>query len=219
MRLPHFRTLLCIVLFTLFAPPLAAAEKAITIRSAGWTIKARTHTGTARHRDGRRRMLWSTQAPSPECEFYIDGRLLSVVGSMVSFEIREGPSHVRSFTTIDLDTGREVSLYDLFDRRVVDAAMAADPYLLKTKDDSYATSCLYSLTNFERSFAFVDVRNDTVGIRVGLMHGCEVQRGRITELGLQLSASRRVRREVRAAAKTGRLLRAMRKRVPWTAVD
>lgn len=184
-----------------------AAGAALSVTSAGWTIRASAKSGEARNAAGKRVALWSPPAPEAGCEEERSGKLLSVVGTLVSFQkdgsgYCQGAAHpwaVSSFVTIDLRSGKEVSLYELFGKAEVDAAMAADPYLKKAKDDPEA-DCKFSLGGFDKSFAFVDVKGDRVGVRVGLTHGCEALRGNLTQIGLLLKPSAALLADLKTAA-------------------
>lgn len=169
----------------------AAAKRTIT--SAGWTISTSAQSGSARNAEGKRVELWTPPKAESGCTEERSGKLLSAVGALVSFQkdgngYCEGAAHpwaASSFATVDLRTGKAVSLYDLFAKAEVDAAIAADTFLKKAKDDPDA-DCKFTLDGFDRSFAFVDLKGDRVGVRIGLTHGCEAARGGLTQIGIML---------------------------------
>ncbi len=177
-----------------------------TVVTGSWTIATARDKGVARPKKGRSVVLWQQQRPERGCTEEHTGRLLSVVGALVSFEENgsgycEGAAHPwasSNFATIDLRTGQRVSLYDLFDRADVDAAMAADPFLKKSKGDPDA-DCKFTLEGFDKSFAFVDFKDDRVGVRIGLTHGCEAARGSLTQIGIKLLAKEPLLSDLRAA--------------------
>lgn len=174
----------------LLAKPAAAKR---TITSAGWTIATSAKSGSARNAAGKRVELWTPPKPEAGCTEERSGKLLSAVGALVSFQkdgngYCEGAAHpwaASSFATVDLRTGKEVSLYDLFGKAEVDATIAADAFLKKSKDDPDA-DCKFTLDGFDKSFAFVDLKGDRVGVRIGLTHGCEAARGGLTQIGIML---------------------------------
>lgn len=207
---------LAAVALTSAAPAFAAGKSAKspagktgaqrTVVSAGWTIAASARSGTARSASGQRVELWSPAKPEKGCTEERSGKLLSVVGAMVSFQrdgngYCEGAAHpwaASSFATVDLRSGKPVSLYALFPKAEVDAAIAADPFLVKAKTDPDA-DCKFTLDDFDKSFAFVDLRGDRVGVRIGLTHGCEAARGSLTQIGVTLKPSAALFAELRAA--------------------
>ncbi len=193
-----------------FAVPSAAHAKGgaakRSVTSAGWTIDASAKSATASDATGKKVVLWSPPKPDKGCTEESSGKLLSVVGALVSFQrdgngYCEGAAHPwasSSFAVIDLRTGKAVSLYDLFPKAEVDAALAADPFLKKSKDDPEA-ECKFNLADFDKSFAFVDLKGDHVGVRIGLTHGCEAARGNLTQIGVSLKPNAGLLADLRAA--------------------
>ncbi|MBI5609187.1 MAG: hypothetical protein HY902_09950 [Deltaproteobacteria bacterium] len=193
-----------LVVGTAEAKPAAGGKK--TVVSAGWTITATEKMGSARQGKGRPVVLWQPKRAERGCSEEHSGRLLSAVGALVSFEQSgggycEGAAHPwasANFVTLDLRTGKPVSLYDLFSKAEVDAAIAADPFLKKSKGDPDA-DCKFTLDDFDKSFAFVDLKGDKVGVRIGLAHGCEAARGNLTQIGVTLLAKEPLLSDLRAA--------------------
>lgn len=183
---------------------LAAAKYSVT--SAGWTITSSAKSGTAKNAAGKQVVLWSPAKAEKGCTDERSGKLLSAVGALVSFQkdgngYCEGAAHPwasSSFATVDLRTGKPVSLYDLFAKAEVDAAIAADAYLKKAKDDPDA-DCKFTLADFDKSFAFVDLKGDRVGVRIGLTHGCEAARGGLTQIGVMLKPNAALLADLQAA--------------------
>lgn len=194
----------CLVVGTAEAKPAAGGKK--TVIAGGWTVTASPKQGVARHDKGRQVVLWEPKRAERGCSEEHTGRLLSAVGALVSFEHSgngycEGAAHPwasSSFVTLDLRTGKPVSLYDLFSKEEVDAAIAADPFLKKSKGDPEA-DCKFTLDGFDKSFAFVDLKGDKVGVRIGLTHGCEAARGNLTQIGVTLLAKEPLLSDLRAA--------------------
>ena len=187
----------------LLAKPAGAKR---TVISSGWTLTASVQEGAARDGAGKMVKLWTQPKPDKGCEEQLSGKLLSAVGTLVSFEkvgagYCEGAAHpwaASSFVTIDLRTGKAVSLYDLFAKSEVDAAIAADSFLKKSKNDPEA-DCLFTLADFDKSFAFVDLKGDRVGVRIGLTHGCEAARGKLTQIGVLLKPNATMLADLQAA--------------------
>ncbi len=187
----------------LHAKPAGAKR---TVSSGGWTITATAKQGSARKDGGKPVVLWSQPKPEPGCTEERSGKLLSAVGALVSFQkdgngYCEGAAHpwaASSFVTVDLRSGKPVSLYDLFGKAEVDAAVAADPFLKKAKDDPEA-DCKFTLADLDKSFAFVDLKGDRVGVRIGLTHGCEAARGNLTQIGVMLKPNAALLADLQAA--------------------
>lgn len=181
------------------------AQKKIAV-SGGWTVTATAKSGIARDAAGKQVVLWQQQRVEKGCTEELSGKLLSAVGTVVSFEkvgsgYCEGAAHPwasSTFAAVDLRTGKPVSLYELFPKAEVDAAIAADPFLQKSKSDPEA-DCKFTLDGFDKSFAFVDLKADRVGVRIGLTHGCEAARGNLTQIGIQLKPSSALHAELTAA--------------------
>lgn len=138
-------------------------------------------------------------------------RLLSVVGTLVSVHESdagycEGAAHpyaVQTFRALDL--GKKAAparLTDWFPKADVYKALMGDRIVLKALDgqkprtldalikalDGYQSDdCAYGFSDDLLSrFAFHHLKGDQVAVRLGLSHGCEVNRGGLTQLGLYL---------------------------------
>jgi hypothetical protein len=188
------------------AKPAKPGASKYSVTSGGWTITASAKSGTAKSAAGKQVVLWTPAKAEKGCTDERSGKLLSAVGALVSFQkdgngYCEGAAHPwanSSFATVDLRTGKPVSLYDLFAKAEVDAAMAADAFLKKAKDDPEA-DCKFTLADFDKSFAFVDLQGDRVGVRIGLTHGCEAARGNLTQIGVLLKPSAALLADLQAA--------------------
>jgi len=196
-----------------------------SVVSGEWTITWTEDVGRATRGKGRPVVLWD-QAEDEGCDTSRSGRVLSVVGTLVSFEIEEGglcegaahsfASH--RFRVVDLARGAEpegsaVSLYELFDRRDVQRALAADPFLRQHPEGKdWESDCGFTIQGFEYSFAFHHVHGDTVAVRVGLTHGCEVARGNLTVLGIVLKPRRDFLAQLKAAENAGTLMDRLQRR-------
>lgn len=188
------------------AKPAKPPAGKYSVTSAGWTVTASAKSGTAKNAAGKKVVLWSPAKAEKGCTDERSGKLLSAVGALVSFQkdgngYCEGAAHPwasSSFATVDLRTGKPVSLYDLFAKAEVDAAIAADAYLKKAKDDPEA-ECKFTLDDFDKSFAFVDLEGERVGVRIGLTHGCEAARGSLTQIGVRLKPNAALLADLQAA--------------------
>lgn len=210
----EFRPLLLIAALLACLPGVVRAGPPARTYSAGeWTLQVTPAEGKATNPQGKLRHLWSPPKREKGCDEQLTGRILSIVGTYVSFETQgggycEGAAHPYAFSqysALDLATGRPLSLYKLFTRKQVDAAVAADPFLKREQSDPDA-GCKFTLTGLDTSFAFLDVAGTKVAVRVGLGHGCEAMRGRLTQLGLLLTPKPDLWAKVLEARKAGTLM-------------
>lgn len=132
--------------------------------------------------------------------------VISVVGPWISVEYSwyaEGGAHP-SYGTVwrvhDMTrAGQRVKLTDLWDDEVLLKALLADSVIArsrrgdgtpKTVDDLVASldgGCEMDLSaRMLESWAIHSVKGDKVAVRIGLTHGCEVNRGAFTQLGVWL---------------------------------
>ena len=171
-----------------------------------WTTRA-----IAVRRAGRKTVdLIAIPKSEPGCEGDLSVQILSVVGSIVSYEEFEGttcegaahPSAITFYAAVDAaHPGRKLRLTDLFADADVLRALMADSVVqrhapkaaprtaaeLVTALSASQAECEYA---FEKDllnrFAFHHVEGDRVAVRIGLSHGCEVARGKLTQLGILL---------------------------------
>ncbi len=61
-----------------------------------------------------------------------------------------------------------------------------DPEDLGSLIDQADGGCAVSFWSLETSFAFYELRGDKVAVRFGLGHGCEVMRGALNEIEIEL---------------------------------
>jgi hypothetical protein len=156
--------------------------------------------------------------------------VLSVVGSIVSYERASyddlGGAHPHLYTRyIAADVSREkgpVKLTDLFPDKDVLKAFLADPLVrkalerLKAEKDPKTTEELVRQLSREEStpddsvyqfgpdllnrFAFHHLEGDRVAVRIGLSHKSELSRGTLTQVGLLLPVSSRMKGRLARAA-------------------
>ena len=99
---------------------------------------------------------------------------------------------------MSLELGFEISITDLFDESLVLKALLNDKIVKKSLGNNTPLSleeltqvadggCDMSFFDFPYSFAFHHVKGNDVAIRIGLPHGCEVMRGKFTQIGIYLS--------------------------------
>ena len=222
MRNPATASLLLTVAAAIGASSQTSTPQSLT--AGAWTVTWTADAGRATHKNGQVVSLWEQPRPEPGCDVLASGTLLSVVGTIVSFETSvgghcKGSAHGfadQMFQVVDLARSgdshqREVTLYEFFDKAQVQRALDADPFLRDTRADK-DWSCTYSLEDFERSFAFHHTKGDKVAVRIGLTHGCEVARGYLTQLGLLLKPRPEFLAELRQAEKAGTLMNRLRRR-------
>jgi hypothetical protein len=178
--------------------------------SGGARIEWTTHGIATRRADGTAVDLFERSKGEAGCEGDQTDRILSVVGSIVSYEESVGttcegaahPSAVTFYAAVDAaHPGKKVSLTDLFPDADVLRALLADSVVKrhlpktppKTTDAlvrALAESqpeCEYTFSaDLLSRFAFHHVEGDRVAVRIGLSHGCEVMRGNLTQLGILL---------------------------------
>jgi len=174
-----------------------------------WTTRA-----IAVRRAGRKTIdLIAIPKSEPGCEGDLSVQILSVVGSIVSYQLSEGttcefaahPSAVTLYKAVDAADPKRAALHpsltDFFADADVLRAMMADSVVqrhapkavprtaaeLVTALSASQAECEYA---FEKDllnrFAFHHVEGDRVAVRIGLSHGCEVARGKLTQLGILL---------------------------------
>jgi hypothetical protein len=217
--MPRLVALCPLLALVLAAPTAGAPRKPVSksLTAGDWTLAWTGDSGKATGPGGRTLVLWEPPKKEKGCDEGVNGDVLSVVGTIVSFDLSaggycEGAAHpyaVRHYVVKDLArNGKEVSLYDFFDKAEVQRALDADPFLRKEKDDEDAP-CRFTLEGFEKSFAFHHVEGDKVAVRVGLTHGCEVMRGNLTQLGLLLTPKPDLLARLEAAEKSGTLMKTL----------
>ena len=178
------------------------------VESGGWRISWDDSRGIA-HRAAELSaeiVLYEQPGPSEDCDYNeLRGRVLSVVGSLVSFETTsgwycQGNAHngvVASFSTVDLDTGTEADIRQFVpettivaalkqDALVANALNGRDPDDLRGLIDQADGGCAVSFLSLATSFAFYELRGDRIAVRFGLGHGCEVMRGALNEIEVEL---------------------------------
>ena len=152
----------------------------------------------------------------PDCEEEaLSGRVLSIVGALVSFETShsfycEGAASSRAITrfqTIDLRTGQEVDIRLLVPDSVIVTALKQNKVIREALEqpsswieevdiedfpDLYSIiewgggGCEIGFRDLGTSFAFHHRRGDQIAVKFGLSHGCEVMGGRLTQVGVYL---------------------------------
>ncbi|MCY4139582.1 MAG: hypothetical protein OXF56_15135 [Rhodobacteraceae bacterium] len=178
------------------------------VESGGWQIGWDDSRAVAQRAEAssRRVTLYEQPEPSEECDYdELKGRVLSVVGSLVSFETTNGwycegnvrPGIVTRFRTIDLHTGAVVDIRRLVpdstivtalkqDGLVKEALDGHDPEDLSGLIDQADGGCDVSFWYLATSFAFYELRGDKVAVRFGLEHGCAVMQGSLNEIEIEL---------------------------------
>ncbi len=154
--------------------------------------------------------LFDRSKSEPGCDGEQSDRLLSVVGSLVSYEEFVGttceqaahPSAVTLYVAVDAGhRDKKPSLTDFFADADLVRALSADPLVrrhlpknpphtsgafVKALTESQ-TECEYAFDpDMLSRFAFHHVEGGQVSVRIGLSHGCELARGKLTQLGILL---------------------------------
>jgi hypothetical protein len=202
-----------------------------TVQNDPWTIVWTSDLGTARAPGTGPWTLFERSADDPGCEREFSGRVLSVVGTVVSSFVSNSefcahaahPSEDRTFTAVDVakvmkkESDPKSSLFEWFERRQVVHALATDPYLAKFRaapslsdEDAIEalreSQCEFTTDGYETAWAVYDAQGDQVSVRIGLPYGCGAARGRITQIGLVLTPSPDFRAKVQAAQRDGLLM-------------
>ena len=157
------------------------------------------------------------------------GKILSVVGPYLSYKINsqgysEGaahPWHSVYFKTINFVHGKTTQLTDIFNEDDVFQALLSDGVIKKALGNKRPANlnellqqvdggCDFSLTKSNlSSFVFHHIKNDRVAIRLGLGHGCEVMRGKFTQLGFYLNIPPHLKKIFTAARSKNLLMNRM----------
>ncbi len=201
------------------APPDAArGESPETIRSEEWTIRFTHDRVWAEREGGAPWTIFPRSPPHADCYEEHSGQVLSVVGPIVSYYAFHAaecahaahPSEVTAFYAVDLrkianhEVDPSASLFEYFERAEVEEALASDPFLKRFRDAD--SPCEYSLYSYDTHWAVYEKKGARVGIRLGLPHGCEVMRGRLTQIGLLLTPKPAFQQPIDLAAKAGHLM-------------
>ena len=209
----RFRYLITSLLFVM----LPASGAPTVLESDGWQIRWDDSSAIARRTadPSEQVVLYAQPETRDECDYNeLKGRVLSVVGSIVSFETNSGwycqgnahPGHVARFRTIDLQTGEDVDIRRLLPDADVVAALKEHPFvnkalgehdpadlgsLIRQADGGCAATFLFLAT----SFVVYELRDDKVAVRFGLTHGCELMRGNLTEIEIEIPVPQGLRVE------------------------
>ncbi len=173
------------------APTYAAVEGATgTSRYDVWTISWDETKARAVGSQGTSVRIFE---PTPG----VTNRVLSVVGPYVSVE-READG-VKAWSVTDVRAaGEAVDLRDVFSDAAIYNALRMDKRLdraLRGKEAADLVGflaaldggCTMSLSpEMTRAFAFHGLEGNVVTVRIGVPHGCEIERGTFTEFDLRL---------------------------------
>ena len=185
-----------------------------TVQSDGWEVSWDDSIGVATR--GYNRVVLYGDPKLLECEDEVlRGRVLSLVGSLVSFETfhsfycegAASPRAIRRFQTIDLHTGKEVDIRLLVpdsllvaalkQNKVIREALKQPSFWIEEVDiegfpdlysiiESGGGGCEIGFGYIGTSFAFHHRRGDQIAVKFGLPHGCEAMGGRLTQVGVYL---------------------------------
>jgi hypothetical protein len=175
-----------------------------TSRYGSWRIEWGPGRATATGDQGVRVVLYK-DSEETDGDFHtkLTHRILSVVGPYVSYAVEfytDGGAHPTYGTIWKVadvrDPGREVDLRELVGAAPIHRAMKADKKLqraLRGGNPADLTALLATLDGgctmalgptMTKAFAFHHLVGDQVAVRLGIGHGCEVERGTFTEIEL-----------------------------------
>jgi hypothetical protein len=217
-----------LVLFLVLVPTLVHGSDLALDEPAGAVLSWSPEKASVRAGKGQL-VLFSRGSYEEGCEGAFESTLVSAVGPYLTFlqtsnGFCEGAAHPWSstgFATYDARTGKLARLTEAFDEPSVLAALNGDAVILKALDGKPATT-LAEL--FERAdggcetaigdwllgaFAFHHLKGGQVAVRIGLGHGCEVMRGKFTQLGLYLPASKELPAWLKKAEARGLLMKSL----------
>ena len=194
-----------------------------------WTDRdLRASVGTRRVWTARTGPEKEARTMSGCTDYEVTVTLLSVVGSVASYEETTswyctGAAHPSAYTTYRaVDASRPqapAKLTDWFPEQEVRAALLADPLVRKALTAARVrtpparltalvqtlseapSECEYAFSDdLLTRFAFHHLEGGKVAVRLGLSHGCEVMRGRLTQLGILLPIPERLKAPLAQAA-------------------
>ena len=85
-------------------------------------------------------------------------------------------------------------------------------YHLSQIEDLQDTNCVMNFSpEMWTTFAFHHLKGDSVAVRIGLSHGCEVARGSFTQLGIMLPVPQAWKDAFRKADTEGQLMKQLEK--------
>lgn len=174
------------------------SETPQTLKVGPWSIVHSHKEGIATHAATRERVsLW--RADPRDCvDYKLEGRLVSVVGAVVSFDLRESgrctpPAAGTAFHTLDLarpGPQKASPLSEHFDEAEIKAALDGHPWLTNARSRADLFKCIYKEADLTGDhFAFHAIKAGKVVVRIGVGHGCEAQLGLFTQLDIELTPS------------------------------
>ncbi|MEN9354481.1 MAG: hypothetical protein RL318_1806 [Fibrobacterota bacterium] len=169
--------------------------------------------------------------PEPGCESNEVVVPRSLVGGIASWRSSssgycEGAAHpwaFSSFRTKILATDSSADLRRIFAESDLLAALRRDgvvkklsptpPTSLTDIENLNDSTCIMGFgSGMWTSFAFHHLQGDSVAVRIGLSHGCEVARGSFTQLGILLPVPPAWKEALRAAERSGQLMESLEKK-------
>lgn len=195
------------------APPAKAPAKAAApqrVVSGDWTISATETEGKAKNaRTGEEIRLYGKDEG---CEYDVfRGKVLSVVGTFVSFELDEGsycggasPSHSTTLTTVDLARGGSpLPLTQLVSLATLRATLKDDGWL--KKQAAAGKPCNLAFLPYTSAFSFHHLQGKQAALRLQVPEDCETGRANATRLGFVVSLPSWLLPRLQAADKAGTL--------------
>ena len=174
-------------------------------------------------------IYYEQQWDNTESEF--SGKVLSIVGPYVSYKISshgysQGAAHpwaVSHFDTINISTGKKATLTDIFEAKDIYHALIKDNVIVKALKGATPKNLPELLAKVDggcdfyfskkslSNFAFHHVNKNRVAVRLGLSHGCEVQRGNLTQIGFYLPIPNQLKEQLTRAKANSTLMNTMTK--------
>lgn len=210
-----------------------------TLAIGDWSIHHSSAEAWAEHaKTKQKHVLYSKEGGLRDCkdglepedkaraDYQVTGALLSVVGDVVSYYTSEygdcGGAHPFAYTgfgTLDLKTLKPAPLNSLFDDAQINAALDADAFVKKVraKEQEVAEDCELMVNPPETkhtSFAFHHIKGDKVAVRMGLSHSYEVCRGTFAQVGLYLTPTAALMKQLKEAQAAGLLMNTLLPKLP-----
>jgi hypothetical protein len=189
-----------------------------TVERAGWTIEY-SSTWFEATKDGQTVSMDDfLYRDSMDCmEWTESGKLLSIVGTVVTFEWSMyaycGGAHGwadTKFIAIDLSRGgKAVTPADLFGKKTVQTALERSPEWKQSRNEGGVYQCvlLHEDNTIGGPFAFHRLDDNAVAVRIGVgEHLSEACRGTLVEVELYLPVPDKLAADLRRADEEGTLM-------------
>ncbi len=216
-------------------PPPSSSAPSLAPDSSTWTFAQEGDSLVVRSSQGDKIGLDvdedSKDDPEEGCESQSSAVPRSLVGGIASWHVSGGgycpnsahPWAISTFHTRDLRTGKPASLRDIFSDEqlleafrgegVVRSLLESPLHDLSQIEDLQDTNCVMNFSpEMWTTFAFHHLKGDSVAVRIGLSHDCEVARGSFTQLGILLPVPLTWKEALHKADAEGQLMKQLEKR-------